>query len=170
LRFNGDSGANYGCQKLTAAASALTAARTTADTGIEICSVTALDYVTQGRTLIHAKSGFPRSVLVQDIHDTYSTTVTTLEVQGNVWSNVSDNITSMSLTAGQTGGIGVGSQLLLFVRKLTTGSGMMTGPIAPLSIAKGIGFVKIYETTVTTAVSSITVSGLDGDSDVVYMI
>jgi len=166
LRFNNDSGSNYGNQRMWGL-NAGTGASRYADSGMRIAEPqSTLAYgINFSDTLIYAKSGFVRTAITRDVRGITGTTVDSIWLRGTNWSNTTDNITLMTLMPYNANSLGIGSRFIL-LKKVNT-SKMRTG----LLNAKGkiVGaWQKIAETTLTAAATSLTFSGLDGDADVLY--
>jgi len=96
MRLNNDSGTNYGTQYLRGNNTTISAARATANE-IAVGGTNADDNVTQCNCLIHAKSGYVRTILNEQSRTITGTTVTDLFVFAYSWNNTADEITSMSI-------------------------------------------------------------------------
>ncbi len=77
-----------------------------------------------------------------------------LEMSALSWEDTSTNITSIDIVASVAGGIGAGSTYCLYKKSAENGGGE--------------GLQLIETKLITTAVSSVTFSGLDGDVDKCY--
>jgi len=171
MRTNNDSSANiYGLQYLRAIDTTVAANRSTADY-ILLPSATALGSVSLSDINIYAKSGFVRTIIAKETYGIEGTTVYATRLVGHAWNNTADNITSLVITASQANGLGVGTHLFLFKRNLlgtVATSGIKTG-ILNVQGAVNCGIMqKIYQTTLTEAATSVTISNLDGDTDTIY--
>jgi hypothetical protein len=117
LTFNGDTGANYGSQYIRGSSTGVSAGRGTSDTSVNIgWTLSSTGKIGKGECLIHAKSGTVRSLIVNRVADIYGTTVDTIDMQGCVWNNSVNEITTVTVFASQTGGIGPGSTIELYRR------------------------------------------------------
>ena len=116
IRYNNDSGSNYGKQYLTGVASVAAAGRQTANTAQLVMTITALDqnFLAFSDNLMYAKSGYERTVLSETTEDVNGTTVNTIALNGGSWSNTADEITSIVVSASQADGLGVGSVIELY--------------------------------------------------------
>jgi len=166
VRLNNDSGANYGRQIIYGVNATASAYRGT--DALYMGYANNLNYLVLGEILIFAKSGYVRTVLTKDSSGITGTTVTRIGLTGGSWNNTADNITSLVVLADQTNGLGIGSHILLFARRIK----QTTQLEGSLELYKGklqAGVMQtIYETTLTEAATSITISGLDGDTDILY--
>ena len=111
LRFNNDSGANYGHQQLGAASSTVTGARSTGQTGIPLCYLGAVaGQMGSAFVWVHAKSGFIREVFIQTFGQTApGTTVVEMITRAAVWNNTADQITRIDILADNANGCKIGS-------------------------------------------------------------
>jgi hypothetical protein len=122
---------------------------------------------------ILAKKGAIRKGLSQSVEDINGTTIQSINLQAQCWNNLVDNLTSLTITASQTNGIGTGSHILIFVRRkngLDALTGFRTGDLEVKGKLNAGVMQKIYELDVTTAQTSVTISNLDGDTDTIYLI
>jgi len=115
---------------------------------------------------LYAKSGYLRTSFVKCTLGISGTAINGCEEIGNVWTNTADNITSLVITHKTTNGLGIGTRAIL-LKKVTATSGLKTGALQLQSSIYGT-WQKVYETTLTSAASSVTISGLDGNTDVLY--
>lgn len=114
LKINNDGGTNYGYQYFDGTDSTATAARGTAAFLNALGYGTVLGGVSLTAFRIFAKSGFVRTVINERCGGISGTTVTEAIKFGQSWNNTADNITSLVITANQTGGLGVGSSFQLY--------------------------------------------------------
>jgi len=114
-RLNGDSGTNYGTQYLYGVAASLTAARITNNTSINMGNTAVDGQVSSGRLILNAKSGYVRTGLTEKGRQITGTTVTQLLVDGQVWNNTADEVTSISVFAAADN-FAVGSLISLYRR------------------------------------------------------
>lgn len=113
LRFNNDSGANYGLQYLTASNTTLTAGRSTSSTAMAIASVDASSGVAYGEAFICAKSGKVRTLLISHTERVNGSTIDTLQNKAQSWNNMSSNITALVISAS-SGNMDVGTRIELW--------------------------------------------------------
>jgi hypothetical protein len=112
VRPNNDSGAtNYGYQYLSGNSTSVSSARGTTS-GISTTSAGNTMY-SNCSTLIFAKSGFIRPVILCKSTDISGTTITATTVIGQSWNNTADNITSIVIQAS-TNNFAAGSQFDLY--------------------------------------------------------
>lgn len=97
IRFNGDTGNNYGRQENLINNTTISGNRAVAS-AFNIAYAGTNGYYGQGEMLIFAKSGFIRPSLCASALDITGTTVGYIVQYGNSWNNSSDNITQISLT------------------------------------------------------------------------
>jgi len=168
LRPNNDSTAGiYGNQMLNGNNATATAARDTSETYIWLSNaVSASGSIVLSKTKIYAKSGYVRTVINESADNISGTTVTQINVFGQSHNDTSNNYTNMVVLSDQTNGIGIGSRIIL-MKKVTSTSGLKTGSLEVQGKVYGV-WQKVYENTLTSAQTSITISGLDGNTDVMY--
>jgi hypothetical protein len=169
LTFNNDTSSNYGVQWFFATSSTVTATRNTSIDHIPL-SNTSSDNTKRvfGIIPIYAKSGDERTATLIFEDGVTTTTVNRVNAQGASWNNTADNITSMEITATQSNGIGTGSRIIL-LKKVNETSSMQTGDLEVQSDAKiDNAWEKIYENTLSSAASSVTISNLTGNTDILY--
>lgn len=167
MHFNNDTGNNYGYQEIYGISGSAYAYQDTSENGVIINSPGA----TSGRIgfgihKIYAKSGYRRTVISKQAEEIYGTTVNACSMFGYVWNNTSDNITSIVLTSVATNGIGIGSRFIL-LRRNAQAIGGRTGVMNVQGELKG-AFQKVYETTLSSAATSVAISDLDGNTAVMY--
>ena len=165
-RPNNDSGSNYGFQMIRGADSTTYASRFESDSLSDIGYSASLNSLTLSETLLYAKSGYIRTAITKLAQSIVTTTVTGIKLTGQVWNNTADNITSLVIFADQSNGFGIGSRIIL-MKKSNSTSKMKTGNLNVQGKVKGT-FQKIYKTTLTSAATSVTISGLDGNTDQLY--
>jgi AraC-like DNA-binding protein len=117
LRFNNDSGNNYGKQYLDGLGANLYAARYTGHNYLQLGYTDAASKLAYSLTTICAKSGYIRPTFLKALSSITGTTVGETQLWGQVWNNTANNITSLSIIATQVNGIGVGTQILLFAKR-----------------------------------------------------
>jgi len=115
LRYNGDSGNNYGYQHVTGYYSTAIAGRTTW-TGDIICqtNITTGAFYTIGEKLIFAKSGYVRTSLGKIAGEVVNSDVNYSMDMGASWNNAVDNITSIVVSADRINGLGTGTVIELW--------------------------------------------------------
>ena len=117
LRPNNDSGTNYGFQYLLGDNTTASAARNTNNNMI-IGEGTVLDDLSFNDLIFQAKSGYLRTAIDKQMRSISGTTVARIMMFGHSWNNTVDEITSLVVLANQVGGIGVGSNIVLW-KKVT---------------------------------------------------
>lgn len=167
LRFNNDSGNNYGYQEIDGTSSTVSAARDTSEAQIDLGYTNTDSNICFSHHLIYAKSGYIRTVLSSSAEDISGTTVTSINLKGQVWNNTADNITSIVIGA-LNDKLNIGSRIIL-MKKIKLTSGLKTGDLNIQGKIKNT-WQKIYETTLESATTSVTISSLDGNTDVLYRI
>jgi hypothetical protein len=113
FRLNNDAGANYGIQRLTGIAAAISAVRNVGDSNWSLLGDIDVGDVKLGEFIIYAKSGYVRTSLQNDADDISGTTVTKLSLHGNSWNNSTAPVAAMYFT-GAASGLGVGTKFLLY--------------------------------------------------------
>jgi len=116
LRLNNDTGSNYGRQTINGSGSSVTAARLVYS-GALTGYIESLNSLSLVNTIIHAKSGYIRTILTELNTEISGTTIGYLYLIGLSWNNTADNITSLVIFADQTNGLGVGTSIELFKKK-----------------------------------------------------
>jgi len=142
------------------------ASRFESDSLSDIGYSASLNSLTLSETLLYAKSGYIRTAITKLAQSIVTTTVTGIKLTGQVWNNTADNITSLVIFADQSNGFGIGSRIIL-MKKSNSTSKMKTGNLNVQGKVKGT-FQKIYKTTLTSAATSVTISGLDGNTEHLY--
>lgn len=162
-RINNDSGANYGNQYIQGGDTTVGAGRGTTGTNFSIGYGAALARVSMCEVLLNAKSGIVRSSIKKIAYDITGTTVNYVQAAGQSWNNTADNIISLNIYSDQTSGIGIGSRFIL-LKEVRIASGLRTGELDILGTLKG-AWQEVYRHTVAgSAETSITVSGLLGNT------
>ena len=165
LRPNNDSGSSYGFQRLRGRDSTPEALRAT-PTSFALTTGLAQNSLTMGEAYLYAKSGYVRTLTNFAVDDVVGTTIDKVASYGESWTNTADEITSLVIFADNTDGIGVGSRVIL-LKKVDSTSDMKTGVLdVQGTIEKA--WQKIYTNDLTSAAASVTISGLTGNTDVVY--
>jgi len=114
LRFNGDSGTNYGFQYINGVNSTISASRNTEATTIQGYNLGTDGFVGASSYLIHAKSGYVRTVLNPRFDGSTGTTVSGCLQWGQSWNNTVDELTSITIFATGVGTFAVGSTISLY--------------------------------------------------------
>ena len=118
LRINNDSTANiYGNQSLEAQATNIYPSRGTASFIYIDANNSAQGALMFADLIIHAKSGFVRTVLGKYTSNISGTTVTSIGMVGQSWNNTADNITSLVIFSDVANGLGVGTVIELYAKK-----------------------------------------------------
>ena len=63
------------------------------------------------KATIYAKSGYIRTVILNDVSNISGTTVSRINTAGHSWSNTADNITNMIIYNDAANGLGVGTNI-----------------------------------------------------------
>jgi hypothetical protein len=116
LRFNNDTGSNYGKQNLRGTSTTADAIRSTGDDNAPLSyrGTIAQNETILTDTLIYAKSGYVRTGINKNTTGISGTTVTALGLNGFVWNNTADNVTSLVIYANQADGLGIGTTIELY--------------------------------------------------------
>jgi hypothetical protein len=167
LRFNGDTGANYGRKAINATDTTVSDSSATGATSIAVSPGTGGVGFFVAR--VYAKSGTARHVHFLDANGigySTATTVYSLNVGGGVWNNTTDNLVSMTFVAVSQD-FQVGTRVIVLKSNNFTG-GTPTGQITTPYI-KG-SWVRVGASVLSGTAATTVFSGLDGDRDVVYYI
>jgi len=148
LRFNNDSGNNYGYQYIKGSSSTASALRDTSEAQIDLGYTNTDGNICFSKHLIHAKSGYVRTVISESAEDIATTTVTNIKSIGQVWNNTADNITSIVIGA-LNDKLNIGSRIILLKKASITGSG--SGIKNIIAGTKKGSWERIYSTTLTDA-------------------
>ena len=163
LTFNTDTGNNYGYQDIKGIDATASAVRDTSEAYWHIGQTSTDDYICFSETSIFSKSGVVRTGISTYAYDITGTTVTGIIKRGHFWNNTADEITQMVITAGADN-INIGSRIILL--KKVHNDGMKTGTLTPNKIEGA--WERIYDSTLSSAATSVTISGLEGNTDVLY--
>ena len=168
VRPNNNSDATaYGQQNMTGTAAVAAAARTTGS-GIWLsdAAITSANYMFADMAL-KSRSGTVRTALVKSANNINQTSVGSINFAGWSWIDTSASVTSLML-----GGVLGSSNVMLFARKPSGSDSDATGiPTGDLDVQGDFTadvMQKVYETTLTASASSVTISGLNGNTDVLY--
>lgn len=166
-RLNNDTATNYGYQYITANGTEKTAARGTFNTlSSTWIAGNTIGQIEFAKIHIFAKSGKERTVISQTSEGNSGTGVSIVSKVAQVWNNTVDELTSINLFATATDGFGVGSRIILL--KKVHNDAMKTGVITPNKIEGA--WERIYSNTLSSAATSVTISGLTGNTDQVYRV
>jgi hypothetical protein len=160
---NDTTAANHGTQHIRGINTTASAIRDTAECRYGDGSS---GQISMGVINFHATSGYVRTAKTKYITSVSGTTVTGIYLVGNVWNNTADNLTSFVFNFG-TNGAGIGSRVIL-LRKVTN-SGLKTGVLDVQGKVK-YAWQEIYRNELVSAATSVTISGLTGNTDVLYRI
>lgn len=167
LRLNNDSDSNYGYQQLYGQDTTAGATRNvTSRWYIDVAEVDATGALYFSHTKIYAKSGYIRTAVNQQTNEITTTTVKGVRLLGFSWNNTADNITQLNVIADVANGLGVGSRIIL-LKKVTSTSGIKTGNLSVQGKIYGV-WEEIYRNELGTAATSVTISNLAGNTDVLY--
>ena len=114
VRLNGDSGSNYGFQRLIGNDSTIGASRS-APTGLNLAYSTTGN-ICFGGFIIHAKSGYVRTIIGHREVTINGTTVTEVGAWGQSWNNTADEVTSITIFGSVADAISTGSTISLYRR------------------------------------------------------
>jgi hypothetical protein len=160
MTFNNDAGANYGFLGIRAQNTAVASISNTAQAGVAVAYASNLAYTSMSINTIYAKAGAVRIVNTYLIMDINGTTVTYLDVKGNVWSNTADNITSLKIACASAV-ISAGTRIIIL-----KGNALAVG-VSPGTTG---AWKRVGSSVLGGAASSVTFSGLNGDTAVCYYI
>lgn len=155
LRFNNDTGSNYGHQQMIGNNATATAVRGVR-TGMQLtyngaAAASLID------TVIYAKSGKVRTALSRMSNGASGTSITEIIHGGYSWNNTSDNITTIVFaTATGLNGYQAGTRLILLKKRILT-TGTKTGVIDPQGTTYG-HWQLIYDNTLTVARTNMMLS------------
>jgi len=176
LNINADSTAgNYGYQMTRGVNTTASASRDTGATPyLGMVTTDSSRNVSLSDVTISAKTGTIRVGLTKLVGCIAGTDIYNIDHHGWAWNNSANEITSLSVVADQTGGLGVGTDLFLFARRLggsvaTAGQRFGTMNIKGTLSAGMFVLKERYEVT-GSAVTSKTFSGLTGNTNPIYLI
>lgn len=170
VRPNNDAGTGtFGEQWINGSGSTLSAFRQTTGIGFyNHYSSNPSGYLNFSDLNLYAKSGYIRSGITHYADGITGTTIGNAGTVAGCWNNTTDNITSIVIAADQTNGLGVGSRFILMRRSDVSISSIgKTGKLNTYGKIKGC-FQKIYENDIASAIQDVTISGLNGDVDILY--
>jgi len=154
VRINNDSTSIYGKQYLYcggAAGTDIGAGRQVNDS-FNIGDAEALSQLSMCEFIISGKTGYVRTAIQKSTTSISGTTPKYVTLAGHSYNETSTNITSLVILASQTNGLGIGSRIILLKRATSV----------------KYCWQEIYNTTLGAATTSVTISGLTGNSDVLY--
>lgn len=164
--INSDS-STYGKQSLSGSNTTASAARTTSDSSVQVASHSAVNDICSGEIYFSSKTGTIRTSIGSNANGMATTTVNSVSLVGGVYDDTATEITTLTLTHSQTNGINTGSRIALYARRpnvATTNSANVKG-----GMTAGVDTI-VYENTLSSAATSVTISGLDGDTDQAYRV
>jgi hypothetical protein len=175
LTIHADTGNNYGRQRLLGTNNVASADRTAGHgTGFLLGTDVPNNNILFADTIISSKSGVIRPAIIKTAYPITSTTVTNLGLTGSIWNNTANEITSMQVLALQTGGLGIGTDLFLFARRLggtEATSGMRFGTLnAKGTMSVGCFQLKERYEVSGSAATSKTFTGLTGNTNPLYLV
>lgn len=148
-----DGGSHYGFQWVDGTNATASALRAT-NSSVYLATTSTQNYLSFSHSKIMAKSGYVRTAITKTAQSITTTTVTSAALIGQSWNNTADNLTSMVVRASQANGLGIGSRVILLKKS---------------SSATTKTWEEIYNHTVTgSAVTSLTIPSLTGNTDVIY--
>lgn len=168
LKLNGDTAYNYGRQYVTGVGTTASAGRGVVQGIVTIGHAANLAELTIGHLVLDAKSGKVRTAVKKTAYEISGTTVGGVYASGDSWNNTTSNITSLVVSSNSALGIGVGSRVIL-LKKVVLTSGTKTGVMNVKGKPKGM-WEEIYNNTLLSAVTSVTIPNLSGNTDILYRI
>ena len=167
IRPNNDTGNNYGYQYTQGADVTVSANRSISSSAIflAITGASNTGHIQFVRIKINTKSGYVRTFIASLVEGINTTTINNVDSIGASWNNTIDNITSLVLFPNQTNGFGIGSRIILL--KKVTSTGIKTGNLSVQGKIYGV-WEEIYTNTLAAAATSVTISSLTGNTDVLY--
>lgn len=165
-RLNNDSGTNYGVRATNGNSTTITDRGYTSFQHILFNDPTTATGIAFGVVKLYAKSGAVRLGSTFFSSRGTGTSPGFVDIGGVVWNDTSTNITSITFLPS-AGNLNVGTRItILKTNNFTNGTptGVITTPYIQNS------WIRVGSTVVGTAVSSVTFSGLDGNTDVMYLL
>lgn len=166
LRFNGDStNGSYGTQRLQGENTSLGAERVSQGR-IYIAQAGTAANIGMTNINMEATSGYVRPVISERIDQINGTQIHRLGLDGSIYNNTTNEITSISITGSLSdGAFGKDSRIILLApsreTKMECGDLDIDGPVTG-------AWECIYDTTIAAATQAVNISGLEGDTDVMY--
>jgi len=168
VRLNADTGSNYGIQHLRGESTSVLGGRQVlTNWPIEFQGL-GVGHIGFSRLHLFARSGNVRLMQEQCVDQVNGSVITDMRVASGSWNNTSDKLTSITVHAQQTNGLGVGSRVIL-LKKVDELSGLKSGGLDIKGMAKNT-WQLVERRTVSTPVQNLSFSGLDGNADVIYNI
>lgn len=123
--------------------------------------------ISMSDTLIKCGNSLPTNCLIRGMNNVSGTTVTYVLSTGGVY-NSTENITSI-VVASNTNGLGIGTYILLLKKvESTTTSNAYNSVQVPIGKLTADTLCTIAEGTLAENATDITLTGLDGQTDVIY--
>jgi hypothetical protein len=117
LRFEADSGNNYGHQRMFCESTSIYAGRNTSDNGIYLAFNGASGQIAHIKITVYAKSGYNRTIISEALCASSGTTASRSEYVTGIWNNSSTNISAISINSSAPNGIGAGSHFVLYKKR-----------------------------------------------------
>jgi hypothetical protein len=114
MRFNTDTGTNYGYQKIGSDNGTNLIATSGSLSYIEIGYTASSGQVSMSRVLIYAISGKTRPVRVWQSESVTTSVITGCNTFASSWSNTANEITTINILSSDSNGLGVGTQVCLY--------------------------------------------------------
>lgn len=169
VRINNDSTANiYGAQNLDAIDTNASAQRFTTTMLQFVLNPVANTHQALVNLKLKAKTGQVRTAIVKYAQGISGTTVTRAGLFGYSYNETATNITSLVVLAVNADGLGIGSRVIL-LKKVNATDGIKTGNLEVQGKIYGV-WQEVYNSTLTEAATSVTISGLTGNTDVLYRV
>lgn len=158
----------YGYQQLYGISSSGSAGRATASS-LLFDNGASSGHVVFSDMFLSVKSGVIRTALSRSIGRVTGTTVGVIRTKAESYNETATNVTSLVVSASQTNGLGAGTYILVLKRvESTTMAGAFNSVRTYTGQIFGDVFETVKESVLTQAATSITLSGLDGNTDILY--
>lgn len=171
IRFNNDTtDANYGLQNISGTNSTAAAARVTNNCYLNSTNTASGNYAFF-EAIIAAKSGVNRTIISKCATEISTTTVTAVTLAGAVWNNSADEVTRIDVDSGVASGLGIGSDIFLFVRRQLgseASAGKQYGKVNVKGITNIGTWQLAYSNTLAAPAASVTIPTLTGNTAVLY--
>lgn len=158
LRFNGDSGANYGRLGIAAAGATMGSDAATGEAGFYVGYGIAASPTAMTVTTVYAKSGSVRTFNTVRIDAVNGTTITEVVPECGVWNNTADNIVSMSFVCASAV-MAVGTRVIIL-----KGNNLSVGT----SPGNTGAWRRVGTSVLGSSASSVTFTSLTGNTAVLY--
>jgi hypothetical protein len=167
---NDTTAANHGYQRIYAVSGNTTGAnRATSTAGFVMATPGGSGKSGFGVYRVHAKSGYLRMMTSEHVTDITNLTVGGFLQLSGVWNNTADNITSFVFTASAANGFGIGSYFLVMKKvKSSSTISAFNSVSVPVGKLTADTFETVFETTLGAAATDVTITGLAGNTDVLY--